>query len=67
MLKYIEQAIVKRNQRATSNAQKIQKFKVLPKDFSVGGGELGPTLKLKRQVVVKEYAALIESMYEGDE
>lgn len=56
---------MKRNALAVSNAQKIQKFKVIPVDFSISGGELGPTLKLKRQVVTKMYDSLINSMYEN--
>lgn len=67
VIKHIEQGVIKRNQRAVSNAQKIQKFKLLPRDFSVPGGELGPTLKLKRQVVLKMYSELIEALYTGDQ
>ncbi|KAK9304861.1 hypothetical protein QLX08_003926 [Tetragonisca angustula] len=59
----IDKAIKKYNNKAISNAQKIQKFKILPKDFSVATGELGPTLKLKRNVVHKKYENLIEDMY----
>eukprot|EP00042_Codosiga_hollandica_P045216 m.455961 g.455961 ORF g.455961 m.455961 type:complete len:650 (+) comp56971_c0_seq1:90-2039(+) len=62
---YIFEGIKKANGFAVSNAQKIQKFKFLPKDFSVPGGELGPTLKLKRPVVMKMYPELIESIYSG--
>ena len=59
----IDKAIKKYNNKAISNAQKVQKFKILPKDFSVVTGELGPTLKLKRNVVYNKYENLIEDMY----
>lgn len=51
------------NKKAPSQAQKIQKWAVLPKDFSVPGGELGPTLKLKRQTVYDKYKDTIASLY----
>jgi len=51
------------NSGATSNAQKIQKWHILKKDFSVPGGELGPTLKVKRHVVSKIYKDTIEKIY----
>ena len=51
------------NQGATSNAQKVQKWHILKKDFSVPGGELGPTLKVKRHVVSKIYTDTIEKIY----
>lgn len=37
----IQAAVSEVNKRAVSNAQKIQKWVILEKDFSVGGGELG--------------------------
>lgn len=37
----IEEGIARVNSRATSNAQRIQKWTVLEKDFSIVGGELG--------------------------
>jgi len=51
------------NQQATSNAQKIQKFVVVPTDFSLPGGELGPTMKVKRHYVLKKYESIIDSIY----
>jgi long-chain-fatty-acid--CoA ligase ACSBG len=56
--------VIKRaNLKAISNAAKVQKFIILPRDFSLPGGELTPTLKLKRQVVCEKYKDLIEDAY----
>ena len=61
--KAIQLGIDSVNQGATSNAQKVQKWHILKKDFSVPGGELGPTLKVKRHVVSKIYTDTIEKIY----
>jgi len=42
---------------------KIQKFTILPCDFSDSTGELTPTLKLKRSVTQEKYTSLIDEMY----
>ncbi len=43
--------------------EQIKAFRVLPEPLTVQGGALTPTLKVKRRVVVQEYAELIEQMY----
>merc|ERR1712216_330253 len=40
---------------------------IAPRDLSVSGGELTPTLKVKRGEVMKSYAAAIDAMYESRE
>jgi long-chain acyl-CoA synthetase len=55
---------VKEANQAVSHAEAIKKFRVLPADFTEAGGELTPTLKLKRAVVGKTYAADIAALYE---
>ncbi|XP_056319746.1 long-chain-fatty-acid--CoA ligase ACSBG2 isoform X1 [Danio aesculapii] len=59
----IQDGINRVNEKATSNAQRIQKWTILDQDFSIPGGELGPTMKLKRPVVMKMYKDQIESFY----
>jgi long-chain acyl-CoA synthetase len=43
----------------------VKQFAILPVDLSVDQGELTPSLKVKRKVVEKKYAALIDKMYAG--
>ncbi|XP_048415618.1 long-chain-fatty-acid--CoA ligase ACSBG2 isoform X2 [Stegostoma tigrinum] len=59
----IQECINHVNEKATSNAQRIQKWLLLEKDFSISGGELGPTMKLKRPVVLKMYSDQIDDLY----
>ena len=60
---YIQQAIDNVNQRADFRAAEVRKFCILPNEFSVTGGEYGPTLKLKRHVIVSKYQHEINKMY----
>lgn len=49
--------------RAVSRAEAIKAFRVLPQDLSIDGGELTPTLKVKRSVVASKYARVIQEIY----
>jgi len=66
-LKAIQKGIDAANRMAVSRAQAIQKWSVLPRDFTIPGGELGPTLKLKRPVVAQMYESTINSLYEEND
>lgn len=50
-----------------ARVQTIKKVTILPHDLSVEGGELTPTMKVKRKVVNERYAKEIASMYAGAE
>jgi len=55
------------NKESSSKAAKVRKFVILPNEFSISGGEMGPTMKIKRHVVETKYAKEIENMYKTDD
>jgi len=62
----ITEAIKETNADTTvvpNNASKIQKWTILPLDFSVETEELTPTFKLKRSFVHGKYEAVIDTLY----
>ncbi len=46
-----------------SRFEKVKKFSIVPHDFSIETGELTPSLKVKRKIVLEKYADLIDEMY----
>uniref|UniRef100_A0A8C6EWS8 long-chain-fatty-acid--CoA ligase n=1 Tax=Marmota marmota marmota TaxID=9994 RepID=A0A8C6EWS8_MARMA len=60
----IQQGIDAVNLEATSEAQRIHKWVILEKDFSIQGGELGPTTKMKRPFIAQKYKTQIENFYQ---
>jgi long-chain acyl-CoA synthetase len=61
----IEAEIRRLNQHFGRYSQ-IKKFVLLEEEWSIAGGELTPTLKLKRRQLLKKYAREIESLYTGE-
>jgi long-chain acyl-CoA synthetase len=57
------QAAVDDANQAVSRAESIRRFKVLDVDFTEENGYLTPSLKVRRGVVVKDFAAQIEALY----
>jgi len=60
-------ADVNRLTRELADYEKVKRIALLAEEFSIDGGELTPTLKVKRRVVEEKYAALIESLFSGGE
>ena len=60
----IQLGLDRTNLRAVSNAQKVQKWTVLERDFSMAMNELTPTLKMKRATILKMYKNKVDKMYE---
>jgi long-chain acyl-CoA synthetase len=62
VLEALQEAVDRANE-AVSKAESIRKFAVLPGDFTEANGYLTPSLKLKRNVVMKDYADEVDALY----
>ncbi|MEV7183510.1 long-chain fatty acid--CoA ligase [Kitasatospora sp. NPDC093102] len=58
------QSAVDDGNAAVSHAEAVKKFRLLDTEFSEESGHLTPSLKLKRNVVLKDFAADIEAIYQ---
>jgi long-chain acyl-CoA synthetase len=59
----IQQAVDELN-TGFARVEQLKKFAVLPRQLSIEGGELTPTLKVKRNKVSEHFADIIDGMYE---
>jgi long-subunit acyl-CoA synthetase (AMP-forming) len=59
---YIDEKVEVIN-RTLARVQTIKKTCIIPNEFTIEGGELTPTMKIKRNVVNEKYADQIESLY----
>jgi long-chain acyl-CoA synthetase len=59
------QAGIDRANRELARYENVRKFVVVPNDFSIEGGELTPTQKLRRKIIVEKYATYIDGLYAG--
>jgi long-chain acyl-CoA synthetase len=55
----------KRPTSAVSRSESIRVFRVLPEPFDVTNGLLTPSMKLRRDEIVRHYASEIDAMYES--
>ena len=62
LIQAVENEVQQHNQNFGSWEQ-IKKIKLTPEEWSIDGGHLTPTMKLKRKVVTEKYIQLIEEMY----
>jgi long-chain acyl-CoA synthetase len=47
--------------------EQVKKFELLNTEWTINGGELTPTLKLKRKVIMEKYADAVERIYAVDD
>ncbi|MCZ4121628.1 AMP-dependent synthetase/ligase [Streptomyces sp. H39-S7] len=58
------QHAVDQGNAAVSKAESVRKFQILPNQFTEESGHVTPSLKLKRNVVMKDFAGEIEALYQ---
>jgi len=45
------------------HTEQIKKFRLVPEEWTIQGGQLTPTMKLKRKVIMERYSDVVNSMY----
>lgn len=65
-VKKLYEGIVKRVNATLEHHETIKKVAIVPEEWTVEGGELTPSMKLKRRVVLQRYKAQIDGMYGGE-
>jgi long-chain acyl-CoA synthetase len=58
----VRAAVVKAN-ADLARFEKVRRFLILDRELSIAGGELTPTLKVRRRVVIERYAREIDRLY----
>ena len=53
---------VRQKNKKLASFEAIRDFRILPHDFTLGEGELTPTLKLRRQIVMEHWKEMVEDM-----
>lgn len=62
----IKRLIAQVNRQVEAHEQ-IRKFKILPREFSIDEGEITPTMKVRKGVIMEKFAAEINELYAGKE
>ena len=45
--------------------KKVRRIRILPRELSIGEGELTPTLKVRRKVIADRFREQIRELYDG--
>lgn len=56
-------SVVEKYNTLFNPVEQVKKFELLNSEWTIGGGELTPTLKLKRKVIMEKYADAVERIY----
>ena len=57
---------INRFNESLDRQEKIRRFALLPRDFTIEADEITPSLKVKRKVIDTKYKSVIDEMYTGE-
>ncbi|MEY3350034.1 MAG: hypothetical protein RIQ50_145 [Bacteroidota bacterium] len=60
-------SIVEKFNPQFNHVEQVKKFELLPQEWTINGGELTPTLKLKRKVIMEKYGDKVERIYAAED
>ncbi len=60
-------AIIEKYNPQFNPVEQVKKFELLNAEWTINGGELTPTLKLKRKVIMEKYGDAVERIYASDD
>ena len=66
----VQQAVQKAVDRANRQLpefERVRKFRILERDFTIESGELTPTMKVRRNRVLENYRSTVSELYMGKE
>jgi long-chain acyl-CoA synthetase len=63
-LRAVLQRAVDEANKLVSRPESIRRFAIVPQDFTEEAGHLTPSMKLRREAVMRDYAAEVESLYD---
>lgn len=55
--------VIKEKNQDLGHTEAIKRFRLVPDEWTIQGGELTPTMNIKRDVLTEEYSDLINEMY----
>lgn len=61
----IQAGIDRANEKAERSSHMIIEWRILSRSFSFEGGELGQTMKMRREAILDKYGALVKDLYSG--
>jgi long-chain acyl-CoA synthetase len=64
VLTLIQRAVDRAN-ACVSRPEQLKKFALLPEQWTPQGGQLTPTLKLRREMIVARHSRLLDELYGG--
>ena len=62
ILQHLDNAVERANE-VVSRAESIRKYALLTDEFTIANGYLTPSLKIKRGLILRDYAANVEGLY----